>query len=389
MPWGKNEKIRYLLKNYLKFEKSYFVVGGWKKAFLYFYKQGNFLRHIEDRIKFRVLPKLAVVPSFPTHVDLEVASACQMRCPMCYTTYMADEKKGLMKLDLFKKLVDECAEQRVYSVRLSWRGEVLLNKKFIEMITYAYSKGIPEVAFLTNAELLTEKLCYAIVESGIKWISISADGVDDIYNEIRAPGEFNDTISKVALLKKIRDDSGKRYPLIRVQSVASAAMNNGEKFHDKWSSIADRINLIADEIRDFSVFNDEDFQKYYFCDRPWNRLTVAYDGKVHNCVADYNGEWILGDASELSLKKIWSGERANFARESFLRNDFYKTLPPCRTCSKGLKMTSLGKQNVGDKQVNINKFNSIPPIVENGVVTVKVPVEMLTARIKRKRKIEQ
>lgn len=387
MKTSKIEKFKYFFLNYLRFEKSYFVVGGWKNAFLYFYKQGNFLRHLEDRVKFRILPKLAIVPSFPTHVDIEVASACQMRCPMCYTTYMGEDKKGLMKFELFKKLVDECADNGVYSVRLSWRGEVLLNKKFIEMIEYAYSKGIPEVAFLTNAELLNEKLCNAIVESGIKWISISADGVDDIYNEIRAPGVFNETTSKVAMLKKIRDEKGKKYPLIRVQSVASAAMSNSEKFYQSWNPIADRINLIADEIRDFSVFNDDDFQKFYFCDRPWNRLTVAYDGRVHNCVADYNGEWILGDASILSLSEIWLGERAAYARNAFLRHDFYKNLPPCRTCSKGLKMSSLGKLDVGTKKVNLSRFNAIPPIVENGTVTVKVPVEMLTARIKRKNKI--
>lgn len=381
----KFEKIKYFIKNYLRFEKSYFVVGGWKKAFLYFYKQGNLYRHLEDRIKFRVYPKLGLVPNFPTHVDLEVASACQMRCPMCYTTYMAEEKKGLMNIDLFKKLVDECARERVYSIRLSWRGEVLLNKKFIEMIRYAYSKGIPEVAFLTNAELLNEKLCNAIVESGIKWISISADGVDEIYNEIRAPGEFNETVSKVAMLKKIRDESGRKYPLIRVQSVASAALDSSKKFYSSWGPIADRINLIADEIRDFSTFNDEDFQKFYFCDRPWNRLTVAYDGKVHNCVADYNGAWILGDATIQPLKEIWRGEKAEFARNSFLRHDFYKNLPPCRTCSKGLKMTSLGKLEVGDKKVNLSRFNSIPPIVENGNVTVKVSLDMLTARIRRKK----
>jgi len=378
------EKIKYFILNYLKFEKSYFLVGGSKKAFTYFLRQGNIVAHLKDRVKFRIFPKLRIVPNFPTHVDIEVASSCQMRCPMCYTTYMDDEKKGLMNFDLFKRLVDQCAEEGVYSIRLSWRGEVLLNRRFIEMIAYAYSKGIPEVAFLTNAELLTEKLCAAIVESGVKWVSISADGTGDIYNHIRAPAEFSETLEKVKMLRREREKSGKAHPLIRVQSVASAAMNDIDDFYKSWRPVADRINLIADEIRDFSVFKDEDFQKYYFCDRPWNRLTVAYDGKVHNCVADYNGAWILGDATNESLKKIWKGEKAEFARNSFIRHDFYKNLPPCRTCSKGLKMSSIGEVDLGHEQVNLSRFNSIPPVVENGVVTISVPVERLTARIRRK-----
>ena len=46
------------------------------------------------------------------------------------------------------------------------------------MINYAKSKKIKNVAFLTNAELLTDKLTEKLLETELDWISISADGVD-------------------------------------------------------------------------------------------------------------------------------------------------------------------------------------------------------------------
>ena len=76
---------------------------------------------------------------------------------MCYTTYMKDHFKGIMKMDLYKKIIDEAAANNVYSIKLSWRGEPLLNPNLVEMIKYAKKKGIKDVAFLTNAELLTDK----------------------------------------------------------------------------------------------------------------------------------------------------------------------------------------------------------------------------------------
>ena len=48
----------------------------------------------------------------------------------------------------------------------------MLNPNLVEMIKYA-KEGIKDVAFLTNAELLTEKRV-ELVESGLDWISISA-----------------------------------------------------------------------------------------------------------------------------------------------------------------------------------------------------------------------
>jgi wyosine [tRNA(Phe)-imidazoG37] synthetase (radical SAM superfamily) len=58
-----------------------------------------------------------------------------------------------MDFELYKKGIDECAENELYSIRLSWRGESTLNPKLVDMIAYAKKRGIKEVSFITNGRL--------------------------------------------------------------------------------------------------------------------------------------------------------------------------------------------------------------------------------------------
>ena len=378
----KTEKLASFLRNYFHFENSYFTVGGWRRQLSYFVRMGNLPSHLVDRVKFRLFPKLGIVPRFPTHLDIEIASACQMRCPMCYTTYMPEEKKGVMKWELFTSLVDQAVRNGVYSIKLSWRGEPLLNKRAIDMVRYAKQAGLKEVAFLSNAELLTADKAEALVDAGLDWISISADGVGDIYNEIRFPAIFEQTIERVRHMKAYRDSKGLTRPLLRVQSIMSAVENNPDEFRSAWEGVVDRINIIADEIRDFEDKNLE-WDTYFVCAKPWQRLTIAYDGNVHQCISDYAGKKILGDTNRRSLYDIWHGPEATEVRNAFRQHRYIKDNPACRYCSYGLK-TATDTITVGGSEMNVRRYESVASVVSDDTVHLKTPDNK---KIRRKPKI--
>lgn len=352
------------LKKRFKFEPGYFRLHG--NPLSYFLRQGNLFAHIVDRIKFRFFPKFCIVPNFPTHIDIESASNCQMKCPMCYTTYMEPEKKGIMKFDLYKNIIDQAVAGKSYSVKISWRGEPLLNHRIIDMVKYAKESGIKEVAMLSNGELLNEKMAEDLVDAGLDWISFSADGMGEVYNEIRAPAKFNETVDKIAYMRRYRDIQGFKKPLIRVQSILSAIKDDPDLFVKAWEGVADRVNCIADEARDFEL-KEMEHDSEYLCPTPWARMTIAHDGKVHQCKVDYGRKNVMGDANVHSLHEIWHGESFTSLRNAFKQQIALKDYAACNICTDNV-LTEERLIEVDGKGLRVGKYKGIFDVVENGQV---------------------
>ena len=81
----------------------------------------HFISKIANRIKWHFYPRIHKVSKYPPHVDIEISSSCNLNCPMCYTT--TDEFKkisglGFMEFDLFKKIIDECGQNGVFSKKI-------------------------------------------------------------------------------------------------------------------------------------------------------------------------------------------------------------------------------------------------------------------------------
>lgn len=333
----------------VRINHDYFSLSSRWDNIKYFLSQGSLFPHLLDRVKWHYFPKYFIVPSFPTHLEVEASSACQMRCPMCKTTQMIKDGiifQGKIKFALYKKIIDDCANQPLYSIKLSWRGEPLLNPEIIEMIGYAKKAGIKDVAFLTNGERLHPQLTEKLVDSGLDWISISVDGMGEVYNNIRTPAIFEETFEKIKYMRSYR--KGKKKPLIRVQSVHSAIRGNELNFLKTWEGVADRVNFIADQKRSLN-HKDYKHDPAYVCPSPWQRMCIAWDGKVVQCYSDYTEGNILGDVQKQSIKEIWLGEPFRELRTLMKTGKRLKT-KPCRTCSDG-GVTEDEEVHLGDRKI--------------------------------------
>ena len=71
---------------------------------------------------------------------------------------------------------------------------------FTDCIRYAKSKGIKEVSTLTHGDKLTLPFFEKIVEAGMDWITISADGIGEIYERIPKPLNFEVLLDKIRWL---------------------------------------------------------------------------------------------------------------------------------------------------------------------------------------------
>ena len=175
----------------MKINKGQFRLTSKTKNFKFELKRGNghLLSYILNRIKWHYFPRLHHISKFPSHVDVEISSLCDLNCPMCYTTteefkQTVKDRKLLMDVELFKKLIDECVKNNLYSIRLSLRGEVFVHPDIFEMLKYAKEKGIKEVATLSHAGKIDEEKFRKLVNLGLDWLTISFDGVGETYEKI-------------------------------------------------------------------------------------------------------------------------------------------------------------------------------------------------------------
>jgi len=362
-------------KGQVKVNHDYFALSSRLEQVRYFLAQGHVWAHIRDRYRWHIHPRLFRTASFPTHLEIEAASACQMRCPMCKTTEMYEtgvKFAGIMKFDLYKKIIDEAAESSLYSIKLSWRGESLLNKRVVDMVRYAKDRGIKDVAFLSNGEKLTPKISEQLVLAGLDWISISFDGMGETYNRIRKPAIFEETYEKIKTLRSVRTRLKSKKPLIRVQTVRSAIRGQEDEFYRMWEGVADRVNFIADQVRSLNR-KDYKHDPTYICPTPWQRMCISWDGKVAQCFSDYTMQNVLGDASKTSVKHIWQDKPFMELRDK-MKNQKRLSTKPCRTCSDGGKIEE-EEIVVGGRTINAARY-----------VTQSVDVTHMEAVINRRSK---
>tara|TARA_A100001515_G_scaffold143881_1_gene146302 strand:+ start:3332 stop:4483 length:1152 start_codon:yes stop_codon:yes gene_type:complete len=347
----------------MKTNKDYFSLTSKWGRLRYFLGQGNIIAHIIDRIKWHYFPKYQKVASFPTHLDVELASACQLRCPMCPTGngVMAEDLKGIMPWWVFKKVVDEAAKQGVYSIKLSWRGEPHLNKSIWKMVRYAKAAGIKDVATLSNGESMNDHDLHEVVDSGLDWISFSVDGMEESYNRIRHPAKFYDLVDKVKKINSIREERGLKKPLIRIQTILSTIEHDPAEFFKFWEPLVHRVNCIADEDRADDMRNfprDPDF----VCPSPWQRMTIGYNGQVFPCVSDYLARDSIGDVKTESLASIWTGKKMTALREAHATKTAFDKFESCGDCCHGGLMEDHPVQ-LDDRTLTLRKYVGQDPNV--------------------------
>jgi organic radical activating enzyme len=343
----------------MRINKVQFSLGSWSKDIKYHLNRGkgHLPRYMWNRVKWHYFPRWNVVPSFPDHVDIELSSACDMRCPMCYTTtqeFKDRVPKKLMDLALFKKIVDECVAHGVYSIRLSFRGEPFLNKHIVEMTRYAKERGIKEVSTLTNGLRLNPEMFEEMIDAGLDWLTISFDGMGETYNRIRKPAKFDEAVAKIREYDQIKKRRQAKKPVVKIQTVWPAIEEDPQAFYSLFNPIADQV--FANPLVDY-LDNDAEivYQERFTCPVLWQRLVIGADGEVLLCINDEFGHQVVGDARTESLANIWRGPQMTAARRIHLEHQGVDQIDICRRCHLPREVEKTGTE-VDGRLVQIENY---------------------------------
>lgn len=291
--------------------------------------------YAENRRLWTEYAKEQYVSDYPLHVDIELASVCNLQCPMCYTItpeFKKDVNTKLMDYDLFTKIVDQCAEGGVYSIRLSFRGESFLHKRILDCVKYAKEKGIKEVSTLTNGLRLDEEMFEEMMKSGLDWVTISFDGLGETYEQIRRPAKYERAVEKIANYAKIKKAAGSVKPVVKVQTVLPAIEKDPKAFYDVFGPITDMVssNPLIDFHQDVSKLPKIE---NFVCPQIYQRLVIGADGLCMMCMNDTTTTIVIGDANTESLHSIWHGEKMTEIRNIHSKHQGCAKLNPCKQCA--------------------------------------------------------
>ena len=343
----------------MKINKGQFRLSSRTNNFKFDLKRGkgHMLSYIRNRINWHLLPRLHKVSIFPSHVDVEISSACNLHCPMCYTITDEFKKKvnrGFMEFDLFKKIIDECVKYNLYSIRVSLRGEAFLHPNVYEMIKYAKEKGIKEVSSLTHGGMIDEKKFEKLIDIGLDWLTISFDGIGKTYEKIRYPLKYDDMVQKIKNFKEIKKRKGVVKPVIKVQTVWPAISKNPEEFFNTFNPITDQVasNPLIDYLnKDTDIAYEENFT----CPQLWQRLVIGSDGGVMLCANDEMESHKVGNTNNESLYDIWHGEKLQKAREILIKHLGVDAIGPSKYCYLPRK-TKREQVPLNDRVLNIDNY---------------------------------
>lgn len=143
----------------------------------------------------------------PKHIPWLLTYGCNNKCGFCFfygENGIFKDKKDFETLSFnqIKDIADDIAAFKP-SVEIIG-GEPFTREDTLKIVRYIKEKGC-YCSIFTNANLINEKNCQEVVDSGLDKICIALSGPKEIHDELRsAPGSFDKAVNAIKLLIRYR-----------------------------------------------------------------------------------------------------------------------------------------------------------------------------------------
>lgn len=274
---------------------------------------------------------------FPTLyiVEFQLADDCNLECVMC--PYQSKKTSRHMDINLFKNVVDQCAELGAQSIALSKGGEPLMHENFKECLKYVCHvrdhSSLKYVGLVTNGMLFDKSISKLAVSLKLNSVCFSLEGFQEETEAIRKGADYNLIIRNIKTLLSERNN--KKYPHIRVNTLNDRNL----KFLYEMAELVDDVQVSPlrtkeNKIVNPSYFNRPTHSKKY-CDQPFISLAVFADGRVTACACDVSeGKLVIGNVKTQSLRDIWRNKKIQQIRNQWC---YGISNPLCSSCQLWLK----------------------------------------------------
>ena len=293
-------------------------------------------RYLVHRYRYEIFPSTKTVDDFPPYLQIEPTSICNYRCVFCFETdktftNIKNGYMGQMSLDLFKKIIDQ-AKGNIEFISIASRGEPLACPNIVKMLEYTVGKFL-NLKLNTNASLLDDKKCHAILSGGVKTIVFSADAATEpLYSKLRVNGNLTKVLKCIENFKKIHETQYPNNPIIsRVSGVKFNDEQNLNSMEKVWGGLVDQVAFVNYNPWE-NTYQREPNNLKEPCSDLWRRMFVWWDGKTNPCDVDYKSKLSVGVFPDKKLSELWKSNAYNHLRQVHMKNQRAK-LTPCRSCT--------------------------------------------------------
>ncbi len=272
---------------------------------------------------------------FPTYIMFDITNVCNSKCIHCphSTVYSKSNTPVFLKLDVYKKVIDECAGRKIHFVRITADGEPLLHQELIVMINYASKQKVGPVGLTTNGSLLNSSTIKEIVESDLFMIDISLDAAKSTtYEKIRNGLSFEKTINNVKSLLEYKNKIGSPLKVMVSFVKQEDNLSEVEEFENYWKPLVDKV-LIREMISNVNLVKIEKGNNVarWPCPHWFRRIVVNYEGVIKACPIDWKNGTAYMHVSETSIYDAWHSDFYQKNRFEHLNNNF-STDSICKDC---------------------------------------------------------
>ncbi len=273
------------------------------------YPDSDLPRYLVHRYRYEIYPQRKILDEYPPYLQIEPSSICNFRCVFCFETdpTFTDKSQGYMgqmTLDLFKGIIDQ-AVGNVEFISLASRGEPLICKDIIPMLEYTRGKFL-NLKINTNASLLDEARCHAILTGGVRTVVFSADAAEEpLYSKLRVNGDLSVVLNNIEQFQKIRQTQYSDLPVItRVSGVKFSDEQDLDSMQKFWGGLVDQVAFVQYNPWE-NVYSQPANDLVEPCSDLWRRMFVWWDGKANPCDVDYKSTLSQGSIKEFCLSDLW------------------------------------------------------------------------------------
>jgi len=266
--------------------------------------------------------------------DIELTNSCNTWCIFCPRD--KTPKQGYMDFHSFKKAVQRAEEfEKNPSIHLCGLGEPLLHPNVVNFVSYLTDKGLFS-NITTNAYLLTKELSKKLINAGLKEVTVSASGIDELYEKIHHLS-FEEVKNNLSNFLKI--SKGKCRIKLSI-TICKPNKNEIDRIVSFWKQAGINDFIFYNTINrggaldmGYSFVNNE---RYYheaeailavnklptLCMLPFISTFIGWDGNYYMCCNDFSKKYPLGNVFQYGIKEI----------DLIKKNRFLDDLDICKNC---------------------------------------------------------